>query len=109
MNLRTAFDLVDRSKLLAAMRGRGVREGLIRRCDNMLVEVCFKVRVRELGDKFCTGKKVRQECSLSPLLFNLLVTDLEEKLRRGMGRNKIERGQSILTGLCGQCSTNGRG
>lgn len=31
-NLRAAFDSVDRSRLLVALRERGVKKGLVRRC-----------------------------------------------------------------------------
>lgn len=32
VNLRAAFDSVDRSRLLVALRERGVKKGLVRRC-----------------------------------------------------------------------------
>src|SRR5436190_19152882 len=66
------------------MRERGVREGLIKRCEDVIRETRNRVRVgEEVGMQFWTGKGVRQGCPLSPGLFNLLLADLEEEMRRG--------------------------
>lgn len=43
VGLRTAFDLMDRTKLLNSMRERGVREGLVERC-GVLRETSFRIR-----------------------------------------------------------------
>ena len=48
MDLKAAFDSVDRGILVQAMRKRGVREGLVRICEEMLEETVSRVRV---GDK----------------------------------------------------------
>lgn len=45
VDLRAAFDSVDRRKLLKAMEERGVRKGLIRRCKDVVGEIIFRVRV----------------------------------------------------------------
>jgi len=50
---RAAFDTVDRELLKEAMRGRGVREGLVNRCIDLYRETRFRVRSgEEIGRKF---------------------------------------------------------
>ena len=84
VDLRAAFDSVDRVKLIAALRGRGVKEGTVKRCEEVLGEIGFRVRIgEEVGEKFWTGRGVRQGCPLSPLLFNMLMADMEEEMRKG--------------------------
>lgn len=36
VNLKAAFDSVDRGVLIKAMRGRGIRKGLVRRTEEIL-------------------------------------------------------------------------
>jgi len=80
VDLKAAFDSVDRGILLSALRERGVR-GLVVRMTELLKETKSRVRVRgEMGEGFWTAKGVRQEYPLSPLLFDMLLADLEEKM-----------------------------
>ncbi|XP_011859447.1 PREDICTED: golgin subfamily A member 6-like protein 22, partial [Vollenhovia emeryi] len=84
VDLRAAFDSVDRGVLLREMRGREVREGLVERVEEVLRETKSRVKVGgEVGEAFWTARGVRQGYPLSPLLFNILLADIEEE----MGRN----------------------
>lgn len=98
IDLRAAFDRMDRKVLVGEMRRQGVREGLVERVEEMLRESINRVRVGgKMGEKFWTVRDVldRQGCPLSPLLFNLLMAELEEGLRKGrwggvrLGEEKI--------------------
>lgn len=81
VDLKAAFDSVDGGVLMEAMRQSGVRGGLIERVVEMWRETKSRVRVGgEAGEGFWTARSVRQGCPLSPLLFNLLIADLEEEM-----------------------------
>lgn len=80
VDLRAAFDTVDRTVLYETIKERGIREGLIRRIKEFLRETRSRVKAGrgEVEECFWMERKVRQECPLSPILFNLLIADLEE-------------------------------
>lgn len=74
--------MVNRKVLLMVIRERGVREGLMRRWD-LYRESRNRVRAgRKIGKGFWTERGVRQECPLSPILFNMIMADLEDFLKR---------------------------
>ncbi|XP_067208444.1 golgin subfamily A member 6-like protein 25 [Linepithema humile] len=93
IDLKAAFDSVDRGVLVGAMRERGVREGLVGRVEEVLKETKSKVRVGgKVGENFWTARGVRQGCPLSPLLFNIMLADIEEEM------GKVKRGGVKLRG-----------
>ncbi|XP_032685628.1 uncharacterized protein LOC116850906 [Odontomachus brunneus] len=66
IDFKAAFDSVDRRELIRAMRGRGVRKGLILRVE-MLWETKSRVKVEErVGEEFWMERGLGQGCSLSP-------------------------------------------
>lgn len=81
MDLKAAFDSVDRKILGRKMKRRGVRKGLVIRCEDILRETRCRMRVGGEKTGFCQGR--RQGCLLSPDLFNLLLVDIEEHMKRG--------------------------
>jgi len=98
VDLKAASDSVDREVLGKAMRERGVGEGLVKRCEDVLRETRNRVRVGEgLSEVFWTGKGVRQGCPLSPGLFNLLTADLVEYMRKGGWGGVKLKGERVYT------------
>jgi len=84
VDLKAAFDSVDREVLGRALREQGVRKRLVERCVDVLRETRNRVRVGgEVSEVFWTGRGVRQGCPLSPGLFNILLADLEEHMKKG--------------------------
>lgn len=100
MDLKAAFDTVSRKTVVEAVRGRGVREGLVEKIEEVLRETRCRVRIgEEEGEGFWTARGVRQGCPMSPILFNLILADLEEELRKvkwGGARIGEERVYSLL-------------
>lgn len=66
------------------MRERGVKEGgLVRRTEKIMREVISRVRIgKEMGEGFWTVREVTHGCPLSPILFNIILTDFEQEMGR---------------------------
>lgn len=96
VDLCAVFDSVVREELVKGMRERRVREGLVERVEEILRETKSRVRVGgEIGREFLTAKKVRQGCPLSPLLFNLMLADMEKLGKMKWGEIRL-RGEKVL-------------
>lgn len=81
VDLKVAFDSVDRRVLLEEMRKRRVREELVRRCEEVLRETVCRVRVGEReGVKFWAGKGLRQGF---PGLFAIFLANIDKVFRKG--------------------------
>lgn len=98
VDLRAAFDSVDREILWRAMKKKEIREGLVKRCEDILRETRNRVKVgEERSEHFCAGRGVKQGCPLSPGLFNLLTADLEEETRKGGWGGVRLKGEKVYT------------
>lgn len=92
IDLKAAFDSVDRGVQIKAIGERGVRGGLIRRIEEVIRETKCRVRaVGEVGEEFWMAKGVRQGWPLGPTLFSLLTADMEKEMgKMKWGGVKIE-------------------
>lgn len=96
VDIKAAFDNVDRGKLWRCLRERGISEYLVRRMEEAYKETSNRVRVNgEEGERFYTKKGVRQGCPLSPKLFTAYIAEMEDMFRRAqaggivVGKEKV--------------------
>lgn len=53
MNLKAAFDILNRKSLVKIMKKREIRKGLVNRCGEILIETKSRVRIGgEVGKVF---------------------------------------------------------
>jgi len=104
IDLKAAFDSVDRDTLMRAMRERGVREGLVNRIEEILKETKNRVKVgSQRSEEFWLARGLRQGCAISPMLFNLLIADMEEYMANTweMGRGQNNGGKELYANVRG--------
>lgn len=78
------------------MRKYRIDEKLIKTIENMYQETVCKIKLKDKStEQFWTRKELRQGCPLSPLLFLILIADVEEFIKKKgnggvtIGRKKI--------------------
>lgn len=82
VDLKAAFDNVDREQLWSILMDNGVNMDVIRRLEKVYEETVVAVRTKEgLTDEFRTHKGIRQGCVMSPFLFDLYIADIEKALK----------------------------
>jgi len=80
-DMKAAFDNIDREIFWKDMTEKGVNKQLIERIEKIYEETKIVVRTREgYTEEFKTRKGVRQGCVMSPILFNVYMADLDNRL-----------------------------
>ena len=80
VDLKAAFDTVDREILWEILEEMGISVYIIERLKGIYKETKVRVRAEEgLSEEFWTTKGLRQGCILSPILFCLYIAGLEER------------------------------
>lgn len=84
VDLKATFDSVDREKLWEVMEKKGISERMKRKIKRIYRETRSRVKVgNELEECFWTARGIKQGCLLSPYLFNIYLSDLENELGKG--------------------------
>lgn len=85
VDLKTAFDTIEKEELWRIIEEKGINKGILERIKTIYEETKVSVKIKEENIKeFWTYRNVRQGCILSPFLFNLYIADLDKYfLKRG--------------------------
>jgi len=83
IDLKAAFDKVDRKILWKIMKEWRIRRGLIERVKKIYEQTKNAVRVHgNTTNWFGTRKEVSQGCPLNLLLFVVVISDIEEEMKK---------------------------
>lgn len=80
VDLKAAFDRLDRKEMCSVMVKKGVDEQLRERIAEIYSETKNIMKIR--GKRRLDKKGIRQDCPLNPTLFNLYIADLCEEMRK---------------------------
>jgi len=80
-DLKAAFDNVDRELPWKKMRSKGIKQ-LLERIEKIYEDTEVMVRTRQgYTEGFKTRKGVRQGCVMSPILFNVYLEKIGNKIK----------------------------
>lgn len=83
VDLKAAFDLVDRKQLVKTMREMRDKKIFKIRCEKVLTKIKGRIRVGEKEDeRFLTTGKVRQKCPVSPCILTVIIRQGKNKKGR---------------------------
>lgn len=100
MNLRAAFDIIQREELWRIMEEKGVSKDILERIKTIYEETKVSVKTKEGNSKeFWTYRGVRQGCILSPFLFNSYIAD-KYFIKRSR-ESKIRKRENMVVYVCG--------
>lgn len=91
-DLKATFDKVDRKILREMLEWIGVTEQLRKRIIETYKEIKYSVKVEnEKSEEFWTENEIRQGCPMSPTLFNVHISDLEDEMKKEQTGVVIEK------------------
>lgn len=81
MDLKAAFDKVDRETLIRILKEEGITKGIIDKIEKIyeIMEVVMRTLEGLKTETFNTKIGIRQGCLLSPILFNLCIADIDKE------------------------------
>ena len=91
-----AFDCVPRDILIKKLKDRGINGKVLEIIKTLYLEDTASVKIgNKFSKPFKTNRGVRQGCVLSPLLFILFLSDLQELLDRSKDNVKLDKDVEI--------------
>ena len=99
LDIEKAYDRVDRKIMCKVLRRVDFEENLVKVIESMYVNMRAKISLGDLYSEWVYSKRgVRQECTLSPLLFSLYTEELPMRIRdMGLGF-KVGEGEGNTLG-----------